>query len=291
MELIAKITQYKISSRDKKLILVVVALAILFCAYRFVYYPNIQKAGSIREEIVQLQATKNELQKKYDKSEELKVTNETLKQEIQDMINHYGTGATTQKTIMFLEGLEKETGMEISVINFSEPEAGVALTEPDGAGVPAASNSVISDTTSQTGSSTASDSSSSTGSSTTDQGTSTQTDGSASTGSSSLANGKAEGQATAISGYNCVVSIDFKVSYVGLKDSIDYINNYTERMNIRELKMSYDMNTGNLSGTMLINMFQLANAGKAEEEPAIAGVSIGKNNIFGTIEVDGEENN
>ncbi len=64
----------------------------------------------------------------------------------------------------------------------------------------------------------------------------------------------------------------------------DYINNYTEKRNIDEITLSYDSETGNLTGSMKINMYNLVGNGITYTEPAIGNVDIGLDNIFGTID-------
>jgi cell division protein FtsL len=275
LELIAKLSQVKISDRDKKLILIVIALAILFFVYRFVYYPNVQAADTVQNEILQLKVRQKELQLENDKADQVIKDNKALQSKINSIIEHYGTGASAQKSILFLEGLKLKSGMDISVIDLSSPQTSIISASTDSNPTAATTDSQVSGVTADGGTTDAS---------------AKETQGVTATGS--MTESADTGQnVTAVNGYDYIVSIDFKVNYEGLRKCIDYINSYPEHMNIKELSIVYDMETGNLSGTMQINMYQLIDTGREEEEPVIAGVTIGNQNLFGTIEVTGEESN
>jgi hypothetical protein len=265
----------KLSIRDLKLLIIFAALVILFAAYRFVYFPNNQRTKKINEEVNQLKVTEQELQLKNSKVDEVLAKNDMITNEIDHIISRYGAGATTQKTLVFLENMEKETGMNISVIGFSEPES--IYTSASKKSNAAETNSVTEDGTTA-GGTTTDDIASNTAGNTTG-------DATADDGLSGENVSTEKTKPNTINGYNSVVSIEFKVSSEGLNKCIDYINHNSERKNIREINVVYDMETGNLSGSMQINMYQLTDTGKSYEDPAIAGVDIGTQNIFGTIEM------
>ncbi len=247
-----KLKKIQLSSRDKKLLLIILALLVLIATYRFVYFENMQTANTIITDIKQLRVREAELQLKSANISKLEEENYTLINEMKDISDNYGTGATIEKTILFLKDLELESGMDISVIDFSDPEPIDTIQKTD--------NSTLSE-----------DNNLVTGS----ESSLPQEEGSV------IENGSSN----SVSGYNSIVSIDFKVNYEGLKKSIDYINHSSERKNIHELNLVYDLETGNLSGSMKINMYHLVNTAMRYEEPAIAGVNIGTQNIFRTIEV------
>lgn len=273
------LTKYKLSSRDIKLIIIMIALGLLLASYRFVYYPNMHSTKNIQKEIRQLKVREDELLLENSKADEVKEENVAMAMEINKTMNRYGAGATIQKTLIFLENLEKESNMDISAITFSDPES-IYCSTPESVNTSMDENTQVDSSSSSENIAQADDSS------TSDENNSMNVETTENSNTLST-----EDTANLISSYNSVVTIDFKVSNDGLKKSIDFINNNSERKNIKEINIVYDMETGNLSGTMAINMYQLANMGKMYEDPAIAGVTIGKPNIFGTIEVTGDINN
>lgn len=80
------------------------------------------------------------------------------------------------------------------------------------------------------------------------------------------------------------ISINYLTTYQGLKDTMDFINSYAERMNVSSFTSVYNQETGGLSGSMVINLYSVKDANHHYEEPVISGVSLGTDNIFGTID-------
>lgn len=84
--------------------------------------------------------------------------------------------------------------------------------------------------------------------------------------------------------YHTTLAFTYNSTYQGLKDSIDFINNNAEKMDIESLTTSFDSETGNLSGTIVVNLYSMTGTGKIYEAPVIEGVTIGNSSIFGTYE-------
>lgn len=82
--------------------------------------------------------------------------------------------------------------------------------------------------------------------------------------------------------YKYQTSISFSTTYDGIKKCMDFINSYSYKMNVDSVALAYDQTTGNLMGTMLINQYVVLGSGEEAEAPAIGGVDLGTENIFGT---------
>ncbi|MDE6318707.1 MAG: hypothetical protein K2M22_03195, partial [Lachnospiraceae bacterium] len=79
------------------------------------------------------------------------------------------------------------------------------------------------------------------------------------------------------------VTINYEISYEGLKRSVKNICMQTDRMVIDTLSVVYDEQTGLLKGSTAVNMFCVPNQeGKEYEEPDFGSVLLGTHNIFGT---------
>lgn len=86
--------------------------------------------------------------------------------------------------------------------------------------------------------------------------------------------------------YTQPVSITYTATYEALKKAVDYINTYPERMNIESVTASYDMLSGQLSGSMVINLYSVFGAKSEYTAPVTdATIPIGTDNIFGTYDV------
>ena len=82
---------------------------------------------------------------------------------------------------------------------------------------------------------------------------------------------------------NRKTTINYEVSYEGLKRSVKNICMQTDRMVIDNLTVVYDETTGLLRGTTTVNMFCVPDQEDKEyEEPDFGGVLLGTDNIFGT---------
>jgi uncharacterized protein YxeA len=80
--------------------------------------------------------------------------------------------------------------------------------------------------------------------------------------------------------YSTQVSVTFEVGYDGLKNCMDFINSYPERMNVESFNIVYDQETGKLKGAMIINLYSLVREGNTYTAPIVSGVNIGTKNIF-----------
>lgn len=88
-----------------------------------------------------------------------------------------------------------------------------------------------------------------------------------------------------ITGYQTTVLLSYQATYAGLKKCIDYINTYKEKINIGGLTATFDSTSGNLTGTITFIVYSLSGTDKKYQAPQIAGIEIGRENIFGTFEI------
>ena len=84
------------------------------------------------------------------------------------------------------------------------------------------------------------------------------------------------------------VTMNYIVSYEGLKRGIKNISVQDDRMSINNLTVAYDESTGLLNGTTIVDMYCIpGQADKEYEEPNFSSVLLGSDNIFGSIELYG----
>ena len=87
--------------------------------------------------------------------------------------------------------------------------------------------------------------------------------------------------------YNRTGSISCTTSYTGLKNAVSYISNRFDKSDL-ELSATYDMATGLLSADITVISSYLPGTEKLYAAPSTPFVPKGTSNIFGTIEVAGE---
>lgn len=81
------------------------------------------------------------------------------------------------------------------------------------------------------------------------------------------------------------LSGNYQATYRGLKDVIIHTAAQDDRMVVDTVTASYDGTTGNLVGTMTINMYTVSGTEKMYEAPYVPAMNMGVENIFGTIEI------
>ena len=84
--------------------------------------------------------------------------------------------------------------------------------------------------------------------------------------------------------YRTQVTLQFNGTYAGLKEAVTYLADQNGRMTLDNVNASYDTSTGNLTGTIIVNMFSMTGTGNSYSEPDAGDVTYGTDNIFGTIE-------
>ena len=89
--------------------------------------------------------------------------------------------------------------------------------------------------------------------------------------------------------YNRQATMNYSVSYDGLKRSIKNICLQTNRTGIESVSVAFDETTGLLVGSTVVNMYCVpGQEGKEYREPDFSSVLLGTDNIFGTIKIQGE---
>ena len=90
--------------------------------------------------------------------------------------------------------------------------------------------------------------------------------------------------------YCTSLSANYRATYKGLKDVILYTADQADRMVVDTVTASFDGTTGNLVGSMTINMYTVAGTERMYEKPYVPAMNMGIENIFGTIEIPTGEN-
>lgn len=90
---------------------------------------------------------------------------------------------------------------------------------------------------------------------------------------------------TSVAAYCTPLSATYNATYQGLKDVILHTAEKTDRMVVDTVTASYDGTTGNLVGSLTINMYTVAGTERMYKEPYVPAMFMGTDNIFGTIEI------
>lgn len=80
------------------------------------------------------------------------------------------------------------------------------------------------------------------------------------------------------------VEYEFTSGYEDLKKMVGAISGAVSKKNVESITLSYDSETGELSGSMTINEFSMTGDGQSYEAPDISNVNVGNSNPFATGE-------
>ena len=83
--------------------------------------------------------------------------------------------------------------------------------------------------------------------------------------------------------YNNKILVSYKTTYEGFKDIIDYVCENKNCMSIADFSIAYDEATGLVTGATSVNMYSVTGTDKEYTQQNLSGVSIGTDNIFGTL--------
>lgn len=250
----------KLTVNNKRLLIMLGSALALLLSYFFVFTPQIEEA--------QLVIKKNdELFEKYMQLLDIQSNQEKYKTDIADMesevlayLKQFPAEIRAEDVFLMGRDIEKEAEMTINNVGLEEAQllasvAGITIHNPDEDQTLANKNN---------------------------ENTKEQVD--KIEGVEQVDNTTVTADGSAMSLFNTTNNINFAVSYEGIKKTIEYINQLDRRTTIEGLSAAFDDATGNLSGSITLNMFSMNNTGAVYKEPVVDGVPVGRSNIFGTAE-------
>ena len=83
--------------------------------------------------------------------------------------------------------------------------------------------------------------------------------------------------------YNNAITVAYETSYEGFKEIVDYVRSNKNRMTMEDFSLAYDASTGMLTASTSINMYSVTGTDKEYTQQNLSGVSIGTDNLFGTL--------
>lgn len=246
----------KLQKKDQKLLLCAGGVMLALLAYLFVFRTFSEKNGALKNQNLQLSEQVRQLESLDANKEQYIADAEEMNLKVDEIINQYPAEIRNETAVMYAYELENEASIHFSTMTINPKN--------------------LLYTTGQyqldTGSTAAA-------------GT---TDAAA---ADANATNTADGDAAVVTGegptrYLSVVAldVDYTVTYQGFKDAIEAIQSDLERRNVESVALSYDSESGNLLGTMVINLFELQGVDKEYEAPNIPSVPTGNTNPFGSTD-------
>lgn len=260
------------STRDKKLLIILAGVAILALTYFLIFIPQSNKRDSFKSENMNLKSQYNQLSALAAKADDYTKKTKDMSDAMQQVYDNFPSYLQIENGIMDAVAIEKSTNTNITELTVGSPTA-IDVNNPTGeAG-----------TDSSSGSTTDSSNTDSSQSSQTADGNSSQSqtdDGSAA--GSGTSSGSAKSTVTGYQLYDVSTVMAFKTEYHGLKAMLGEVIGSSQKKTISTLNVSFDDSTGKLTGEMLVDSYFLYGLDKPYEAPYIPAVPHGTNNLFGT---------
>lgn len=265
------------STRDKKLLIILAGVAVLALTYFFVFSPQADKREQLQLENTDLKSQYSQLSTLAAKADQYTKDTQDMSDAMQIVYDNFPSYLQIENGIMDAVAIEKSTNTTITELTVADPVAiDVTAAQSDSTDGSSDSSSDSSDSTSTTDSS-SSDSSTTDGS----NGTADTESGTDNGSSGSNANMR-----SSVSGYqlydvNSVMA--FTTEYHGLKSMLEQVIGSTDKKTISSLSVNFDDSTGELTGELNVDAYFLYGLDKPYEAPVIPSIPHGTDNLFGTL--------
>ena len=262
-----------ISMRDKKILLMFLGVGVFAAGYFFGYRPQMEEAQNIQISNESLQERLDELLKLAENKDYYLEETESLNAKVDEYTSAFPADIRPEDGIVLSMNMENSLDMQISNVGFGTREFVAALdgsTEDPLANMPdqTLSEQANAQTQSQIDEI---------------EGTDVQGDKERQAASDAEVASLSDTLTSPVL-YRIQDSMQFTGTYASLKDMVDYLADQAGRMTLDNVNASFDSSTGNLSGSITVNLFAMAGTGKTYTEPDAGSVAYGTSNIFGTIE-------
>ena len=245
-----------ISEKDKYLLTGLLGVLFLIIAWFFIVSPLREKTDSIKMENIQLKSTAETYQAVYSRKEEYEQGVLTLQDTQQTIIDKYPVNISREDEIMFLANLENYFPEDVAVesITMSDVEEVVPESTMNDAAIIAENTDATENEQAEQAADT----------------TAPATDGT-------------DVQDVLPHLYKMPVNFSFRCTYAGAKDMIAYLYQQGDTKSIENISLAFDTESGNLTGSMDLNLFYLLGIDKDYQSITIPAMPKGVSDIFHTV--------
>lgn len=268
-------TKTTLADKDKKVLMILGALVILALAWFLGYQKFNEQRETVAAENDQLAMEVSQLRAKVSKKAQVEADTEKKNARTEQVLLAYPSELRTQDAINRFDQLEKKVkGLTITTENFTMNQ----IFFQDGAAL----EEVVAQNADDDAQSKDANGGKSTASGNNAQ-NSTNNMANAATNETAAADNAQNAQSTDTgnyTGYRSDVGITFATDYKSLKSVLNFINNYSERMNVSNVNISSDEGSKALQCTMTVQMFSVGGQAKEYKDLTLSGVPLRKDNIF-----------
>lgn len=262
----------KMSMRDKRILLMLLGIVVFVLGYFLVFQPQMAKAEEIEAQNVPLREKLNQLVEIEENQDYYISETNKYNQHVTDYTNMFPSDVKEEDAVLLGKGMEDKLGMWIFKMDFADQEFVASLDTSGLNNGSEGDDSTLSEQANQP---------------TKDQineieGTDgTETDTSAAPDSLDL---------NSVALYRVKNTMEFNGTYQELKDLVDYLAADASRLTIDSVDVDFSASTGDLGGTVVVNMYSMTGTGRTYTTPDISSVVLGNHNLFGTLTTSSKKN-
>lgn len=240
----------KISSRDKKILIVFIGMIAAVLSYFLVFNPTLEDNEKLEAENARLNTRLADLRSKAAREEEYRSETERMNLEVEQILSDFPSYLQTENGIMDVVEIENKTGAQVPSVTIADP----VLIEISATAEASADNAAASATD------TAADS----------------------------ADAQTEVTASAASQYylyDVNTNLSYTSTYAGMKQIIDLIAKDEDKRSVSTFSATFDNTTGEITGAVSYESYFIFGQDKDYEPADIPSINHGTENIFGSVDV------
>ena len=261
------------SMRDKKILLMFVGVFVFIAGWLFGYRPQMEKAEQIEAENAPLEERLKDLLALAENKDFYIEETASIQEKIREYTSEFPADVKEENGIVLAKNMENSLDLEISNVGLGEKTFVAALdgsTEEDLLEAPDETMSEQANAQTQEGIDEI-------------EGTDTAGEEALQNASDAAVENQDNTSLTPVL-YRTQDTLQFTGTYGSLKDAVAYLAQQSGRVTLDNVNASFDSTTGNLMGSIVVNMFSMTGTDNVYTEPDAGQVAYGTSNIFGTIE-------
>lgn len=262
----------KMSMRDKRILLMLLGIVVFVLGYFLVFQPQMAKAEEIEAQNVPLREKLNQLVEIEENQDYYISETNKYNQHVTDYTNMFPSDVKEEDAVLLGKGMEDKLGMWIFKMDFADQEFVASLDTSGLNNGSEGDDSTLSEQANQP---------------TKDQINEIEgTDGTEA--DTSVAPDSLDLNSVAL--YRVKNTMEFNGTYQELKDLVDYLAADASRLTIDSVDIDFSASTGDLGGTVVVNMYSMTGTGRTYTTPDISSVVLGNHNLFGTLTTSSKKN-
>ena len=262
-----------LSMRDKKILLMFIGILVFFVGWFFGYRPQMEMAS-------QIEASNGPLEERLQELLDLAANKDfyisetaSIQEKISEYTKKFPADIRPEDGIVLARNMENDLGFQITSVGLGEKEFIAAIDGSSEEDLVQAPDQTMSEQANEQTRQQIDEI----------EGTDSQAEEDLQNASDAAVADQNNTSQTPVL-YRTQVTMQFNGTYAGLKEAVTYLADQNGRMTLDNVNASYDTSTGNLTGTIIVNMFSMTGTERTYTEPDAGSMAYGTDNIFGTVE-------